>query len=99
MEDTEKRRSKRSEFRQPVAFELSVTMAEQPDDSLLRSGMGIDISSTGMGLETDFLPLAGDLVKLLIPFAGSDVNMPVFAEVQWVEANRKKHRLGLRFLA
>jgi len=99
MENMDKRLSRRSEFRQPLQFELSSTMVEQRSDSLLRNGMGIDISASGLGMETDFAPKTGDLVKLLVPLAGSDVNMPVFAKVQWVAAGRERHRVGLRFLA
>ena len=99
MENMDKRLSRRSEFRKPLQFELSSTMAGQRKDPLIRSGMGIDISASGLGMETDFATKKGDIVRLLVPLAGSDVKMPVLAEVQWVAAGGAGYRAGVRFLA
>ena len=93
------RLSKRTSFREEVGIELSATSGAEAGVSLLRSGRGIDISSSGMGLETDFRPEKGSILKLLVPLSGSDIKMPVFAQVQWVVAAGVAYRAGLQFLA
>ena len=99
MQGMEKRISKRTSFQKSVEIELSATHERQADAFLERSGRGIDISSTGMGLETDFAPEKGALLKLLVPLNGSDIKMPVLAQVQWVAAAGAVYRAGLQFLA
>lgn len=98
MQSMDKRVSKRTSFLGSVDIELSATNEWQTGASLMRNGRGIDISSSGMGLETDFAPAKGALLRLHVPFSGTDVKMPVLAQVQWVVAGRKWHRAGLRFL-
>jgi len=99
MHDMDKRICKRASFRKPVEFELSAIVVAPRGTSPMRKGHGIDISSTGMGLETDFRPEKGSMLKLLVPLSGSDIKMPVFAQVQWVVAAGVAYRAGLQFLA
>ncbi len=93
------RLSKRTSFREAVGIELTATSRAEAGVSLLRSGRGIDISSSGLGLETDFRPEKGTLLKLHVPLSGSDVRLPVLAQVQWVVAAGVMYRAGLQFLA
>lgn len=99
MQGIEKRLSKRTSFQKSVEIELSATSEIQAGASLVRWGRGIDISSTGMGLETDFAPEKGALLRVHVPLSEPNVKMPVLAQVQWVVADRQRHRAGLRFLA
>jgi len=93
------RLSKRTSFREAVGIEVSAASVDEAGVSLLRSGRGIDISSSGIGLETDFRPEKGSLLKLHVPLSGTDIKMPVFAQVQWVVAAGIMYRAGLQFLA
>jgi hypothetical protein len=97
METTEKRQDQRKGFQQTIEFALSA--AHPSTNSLEQKGLGIDISSGGIGLETVDKLQRDDVVKLSVPLGLTSVNIPAFAEVRWVEAFDERYRIGLRFLA
>ncbi|OGQ94883.1 MAG: hypothetical protein A2521_09610 [Deltaproteobacteria bacterium RIFOXYD12_FULL_57_12] len=96
MPGLEKRRSERSAFKQAVEFEVSALRAT--DGSTVNRAMGMDISSSGMALETDIALGQGEIVQLHVPINSGAVFMPFFAEVRWAEASGNTWRAGLRFL-
>ena len=97
MQEKEKRLSQRSNFRQPLVYEVSAT--KQTVGRPGRMARGIDISSGGVGLEADDELQKGEVVKLSVPLGMGGANIPVFAEVCWVAALGGNYRMGLRFLA
>ena len=100
MHGVETRLSQRTSFRKTVEIALSAVEATQKGNvSSSRRGYGIDISSTGMGLEINFVPEIGSILSLHVPLSDADIKMPVLAQVQWVVSEGERHRAGLRFLA
>ena len=97
MQALEKRTSQRTAFQQPMIFELSAT--HPSEDSSERKARGIDISSTGIGLETKEELKKSEIVKLFVPLGKEGANIPVFAEVRWVVAFEGNYRQGLHFLS
>lgn len=96
---SDQRISQRTAFRQALAFELSITRAGRPGESLQRQAVSIDLSAHGLGLETDCLLEQGELIKLLPGDNSNGAKLPVFARVQWVQADaRGRCRAGLCFL-
>lgn len=98
MRQEERRLSRRNDYRKPVAFELSATRTAQGNDAPPSTGRGLDISSHGLGMETDISLRIGEVIKLLVPLNGFGANLPVFAEVRWVAGSGEGCRAGLRFL-
>jgi hypothetical protein len=97
MQATEQRESQRTAFGQIVEFELSAAHSAVDFSGL--KALGIDISSGGIGLETDNKLRRDDVVRLAIPF-DDKINFPVLAEVRWVAAATDEgYRIGFRFLA
>jgi c-di-GMP-binding flagellar brake protein YcgR len=97
MQEKEKRQSQRSVFRQSLEYELSTTHPAAA--SLVGRGQGLDISSGGVGMETEDALQKGEVVKLLIPLGREGTNIPVLAAVRWVAPLGEKYRMGLQFLA
>jgi Tfp pilus assembly protein PilZ len=93
----EKRQSQRSDFTEFLKLKLSATHPSA--DFLVRTARGIDISTGGVGLETDDELQKGEVVKLSVPLGMGGTNIPVFAEVRWVKPLNGNYRMGLQFLA
>jgi hypothetical protein len=94
---SENRSGSRESIHQPVSFDLSGIESGRLRN-IQKSGLGVDISSGGMGLTTDFQLHAGDVLKLYFPVAGH-ASLPVFTEVIWSRPADGEFRVGLRFLA
>ena len=88
----------RKSIRKPVSFELSLMGSGHPVN-ILKSGVGVDLSSGGMGLTTDYPLHEGDVLKLFFPVDVGNTSLPVFSEVVWARATDGEFRAGLRFLA
>jgi hypothetical protein len=93
----EKRGSERREYRH--SLEVAKSASRQASGSQVQQAMSMDISAGGLGLETPALLERGEIVQLLMPMAGTDVAMPVFAEVRWARPASAAWRVGLQFLA
>ena len=93
----ENRRSPRNSFKKPLDFEFNAS--RQMTGPLERKAMGIDISSVGVGLETDGKLQKGEVVKMSVPLSKEDATVPVFAEVRWVVRDGNNYRAGLQFLS
>lgn len=98
MEKGEKRNCPRISLRQPVAFVPSMTRGWGRDNCPAWNGWGIDLGSSGVGLEADFALEKGDLVKLMLPIPDQEVCLPVYAEVMWTVGENGYCRAGLSFL-
>mgnify|MGYP001619465226 CR=1 FL=1 len=97
---SEKRFSERKIFNRPVSFEVSATEAGK-FKNIQQNGVGVDISSEGIGITTDYALREGDVLKLYIPINNTvETSLPVHAEVMWSKpADENLWAGGLRFLA
>src|SRR5512143_1101754 len=95
---TEKRFVIRQPFEQEITFEQS---AKASDDAerVLKVGMGVDISPTGLGFVTDHLLTSGEVLMLHLPVAATELTIPVYSEIVWTKLRKGRCRAGLRFLA
>ncbi len=88
----------RRSIRKPVSFELSLMGSGLPEN-IVRSGVGVDLSSGGMGLATDYPLHEGEVLKLFFPIGVGNTSLPVYSEVVWSRSKEGEFRAGLRFLA
>jgi hypothetical protein len=95
---SDKRSADRMSYTQAVTLELSVMESGQLGN-VHRSGVGVDISLTGMGLKTDQALSKGEVLKVSLPVGAMEINMPVYSEVMWTRPEDGGYRAGLRFLA
>lgn len=96
----EKRRSVREDFNNPFEFELSAIESCSSGDAS-RSAQGIDISTQGLGLMTDYPLARGMVLRLVLPVRGVETMIPVCAEVAWAglaDESGNQVRAGVRFL-
>ena len=92
--------SVREDFNNPFEFELSAIGSCSLGDAS-RSAQGIDISTHGLGLMTDYPLARGMVLRLVLPVRGTETMIPVFAEVAWAgqaDASGNRMRAGVRFL-
>ena len=89
------RHTSRFPFRQPVGLEIW----EPGVGHCRQEGTGIDLSSDGGGLATQYPLQQGDVVKLLIPVGVMNLRLPVYAQVAWSKAVADGYRAGVTFLA
>ncbi len=95
----QKRKAERTKFILPIEFKLIPAKQGVRRASILamHEAWGIDISSRGLGLTTEYALVRGTVLRLVFPAAkGADV--PVLAEVAWSDPAEGSHRAGLRFL-
>lgn len=93
---SDRRLSNRRFFNQPLSFEIS--LIEGQFEIIKKDATGVDISSEGLGMTTDYVLNKGGVLKLYIPTA-VDTFLPVFAEVMWSMPADTRFRAGLRFLS
>ena len=93
-----KRLSERKVFNQPISFEVSETETGQ-FKIVQKKGFGIDISSKGTGITTDYALREGDVLKLHLPINEVQTSLPVYAEVMWSKPADSHFRAGLLFLS
>ncbi len=86
----------RKEFSEPLEFELSAIEPGAPGGTTCKA-QGLDISSYGLGLLTDYPLVRGMVLRLVLP-AHESAAVPVFAEVAWSDPVGGRFRAGLRFL-
>jgi hypothetical protein len=96
----EKRMSVREDFNNPFEFELSATKSDSFGDATCHAE-GVDISTHGLGLMTDYPLARGMVLRLVLPVRGVETTIPVFAEVAWArqaDESGNQVRAGVRFL-
>lgn len=81
-------------FNQPLSFEKSLM---EGFEIIQKNALGVDISSAGLGLTTEYALKKSDVLKVYIPAA--DTVLPFFTEVVWSESTDDYWRVGLRFLS
>jgi hypothetical protein len=84
-------------FNQPFSFELC-TIARKIKN-IKQNGIGLNISSSGLGMKTRYSLMEGSVVKFILPLGEAEITVPVFAEVIWSMPADNHFSVGLRFLA
>ena len=77
----ESRISKRNILNRTIKFEINDR--ERNFQVITNKAMCIDISSGGLGLQTDRKLSQGDMVKVEMPLSEGDITVPIFAKVVW----------------
>jgi hypothetical protein len=94
---SEKRKINRTGF--PQTFPLQMTTEQSGKLELLDNiSQGIDISSYGLGMRTNYSFKKGDVVKVQLPSLVEGALLPVFSQVVWSRKENEGFRVGLRFL-
>lgn len=93
----EKRTDTRESLAQPISFELSL-VADGKMDNVLIQGLGVDLSSGGMGMTSPVPLKGGQVVKIFFPVTEGPTRVPVLTEVMWTKYCAGEYRSGLRFL-
>jgi hypothetical protein len=75
-----------------------MTISGEELENITCEAIGVDISSSGLGVVTDYALKEGDVLKSRIPVIEMDTALPVYAEVVWSKPHNGKFRVGLRFL-
>jgi len=97
MKKTKKRLCDRKMFGQPFSFEIGAIEGKRK--YVKQNGIGVDISSCGLGMKTKYALREGSVLKFLLPMREVEVTIPVFAQVMWSVPANDHFRVGLRFLA
>jgi hypothetical protein len=97
METSDKRICERKMFNRAFSFEINYTPADS--EPFEQKSYGIDISSCGVGIQTDHAVQNGSVLKFNLPMREVEVTIPVFAQVMWSMPANDHFRVGLRFLA
>jgi len=93
----ESRSSKRNILNRTIKFEINDR--ERNFQVIANKAMCIDISSGGLGLQTDRKLSQGDMVKVEVPLSEGDITVPIFAKVVWAIKIDNSYRAGLGFLS
>ena len=96
MKNANKRLYDRKMFDQPFSFEISVVDAGR--NNVKQNGVGVDISSSGLGMKTRRSFQDGSVLKFYLPMREWEITIPVFAQVMWSKPDDDHFRVGLRFL-
>lgn len=96
--EPEQRSSNRNVIHQPVTFEL---IERKPGRlrSILIEGVGVDLSSEGVGVFIEHPLERGEVLKLHYPVNVGNTSLPVYTTVMWVQPVNAHYRAGLQFLA
>jgi hypothetical protein len=96
MKNADKRLCDRKMFDQSFSFEMSI--AEARGENVKQNGVGVDISSCGLGMKTGRSVQEGSVLKLYFPIREWEITIPVYAQVRWAKSINDNFRVGLRFL-
>jgi hypothetical protein len=66
--------------------------------TLFQIGQTIDISSQGMGIQTETPLQPKETIRIYLPVQAVEIPLPVFSEVRWVKTHNQKYRAGLQFM-
>jgi hypothetical protein len=94
----EKRKIPRRDFPHAVRYHLTREISGT-FQFLEGASRGLDISSHGLGLTTEFPLRKGDVLKVLIPSLVEDAEIPVFSRVAWSREEKGGYRVGMEFLS
>ena len=96
-DNSENRRNKRNTLNRTINFEINNKGGGF--HVMASTAVGIDISSGGLGLQTDCKLSRGDMVKVDVPLSEGGVAVPLLAKVMWSIQVDNAYRAGLGFLA
>ena len=96
MKYTKARICDRKTFDQPFSFEIS--SIEVKPKKIEQNGIGVDISSCGLGMKTKHAFKEGSVLKFYLPMRDWEITIPVYAQVMWASTANDHFRVGLRFL-
>jgi len=88
---------RRKVFEKKITFEITKMDLDRVEN-IQKVGFGVDISSEGVGLTTDYALKKDDVLKLYLPVNEVNTNMPVFAKVVWSKQADNNFRAGLMVL-
>jgi len=97
MKTVGERVAKRSVFNKHLSYEISIPEGKLKNTT--QSGVGLDISSHGLGIETEYHLKEGSVLKCYLPLRETEATIPVFAQVIWVKPADGHFRAGFRFLS
>ena len=86
----------RKMFDESFSFEMSVVEAR--GKNVKQNGIGVDISSCGLGMKTRRSLQEGSVLKFYLPMRKWDITVPVFAQIMWSKPDDEHFRVGLKFL-
>ena len=86
----------RKTFGEPFSFEIS--SIEVKPKRIEENGIGVDISSCGLGMKTKHAVKEGAVLKFYLPMREWEITIPVYAQVMWASPANDHFRVGLRFL-
>jgi hypothetical protein len=92
----EQRLALRRSFEQNIQLERNQFYTGE-HSPVLESGLGVDISSLGLGITTQTPLQPKETVRVYFPVEDMGFTLPVFSEVRWVEAQDHHYRAGLKF--
>jgi hypothetical protein len=90
----EQRKAERKDFTRTLSFRVSTAESR----IVICGSQGVDISSLGLGVLSDYRLARGMVLQLSLPIEEIGVTLPLFAEVARVSLARESFRAGLRFL-
>ncbi len=90
----EQRIAERKKFTRPLDFKVSTVES----GTVIRKSRGVDISSCGLGMTSDYRLTQGMVLRISLPVDDIGITLPLFAEVVYVSPIRKSFRTGLVFL-
>ncbi len=93
-ETMERRIAERKEFRSILDFKLSACQS----GTVTHKGRGVDVSSSGIGITSQYLLAQGMVVQIELPLQEIGITLPLFAEVAWAVPVGESFRAGLSFL-
>ncbi len=96
MKNADKRLCDRKMFDQSFSFEMSIV--EVKGKKMKQNGVGVDISSCGLGMKTKRSLQEGSVLKFYLPMREWEITIPVYAQVRWAKSINDHFRVGLRFL-
>jgi hypothetical protein len=90
----ERRMAERKEFTKTLDFKVSTLES----GTVTCGSQGVDISSYGLGMMSDYRPERGMILQISVPVEDIGITLPLFAEVTWVSPVREGFKAGLSFL-
>ena len=86
----------RKMFDESFSFEMSVVEAR--GKNVKQNGIGVDISSCGLGMKVRRSLQEGSVLKFYLPMREWEITVPVFAQIMWSKPDDEHFRVGLKFL-
>ena len=93
----EKRATPREKYLKKFVVE-AISKVKGKSDRVSLNTIGVDISSSGIGITSEGTFKKKEIVKLFLPIAGGKTVVPVYSIVKWTQHQGDRVRAGLQFL-